>query len=161
MHSDPQRRKKVIPRRACSPPYLGPLQGDGSETEERASGGEASHGEVGGCQNPGALCEVSAEERRAGEQEHAGHTWKKRSLRLPRCDVGLRKVPLPAGKKGWRVQTEDRRFQETRIGEQPSPLGTEPWAGEELSPISVRSQRTNSLGSAGHVVSATTTLLCL
>ena len=64
-----------------------------------------------------------------GSREHAGHTWKKRSLGLPGSDVGLRKVPRPAGKKGWRVQTEARSFQETRIGDQPTSLGTEPWAG--------------------------------
>lgn len=65
----------------------------GDATEEGASGGEASHGEAGGCQNPGALCEASAEDRRAGEQGACWPHMKEKEFKTAGIRCGPQKGP--------------------------------------------------------------------
>lgn len=161
MHSDPQRRKKVIPRRACSAPNLGPLQGDGSATEEGASGGEASHGEAGECQNPGALCEASAEDRRAGEQRACWPHMEEKEFRT----AGIRRGPQKGPSASWKEGMAGPNRSQELPGDKdrgPAHISGDRALGRGIGlGHFYKSQRTNSLGSAGHVVSATATLLCL
>ena len=74
MHSDPQRRKKVIPRRACSAPNLGPLRGDGSATEEGASGGKHPMERPVGARTQVPFVKPEQKTGVQGSREHAGHT---------------------------------------------------------------------------------------
>ena len=74
VHSDPQRRKKVIPRRACSAPNLGPLRGDGSATEEGASGGKHPMERPVGARTQVPFVKPEQKTGVQGSREHAGHT---------------------------------------------------------------------------------------